>query len=168
MKKMLLVLFLLPLFLFAQSADKTTYTKTGQNVPAFSVTTLDGKTININDLKGKVVLLNFFATWCGPCMAEMPRVEKEIWQKYKNENFVVLALGREHSKEELDKFNKEKGFTFLIAPDTKRAVFSLFAKESIPRNYLIDKEGKIIWQGIGYDKNEFDKLIVEIGKALKK
>jgi peroxiredoxin len=167
MKKILLVLFLLPLFLSAQTEDKTTYTKVGQNVPAFSVTTLDGKTINIADLKGKVVLLNFFATWCGPCMLEMPVVEKEIWQKYKGDNFVVLALGREHSKDELEKFNKEKGFTFLIAPDPKRGVYSLFAKETIPRNYLINKEGKIIWQGIGYSKEEFAKLIVEIEKAIK-
>ena len=168
MKKLFLFIVLVPFILLAQTEDKSTYTKAGQTVPSFTVTTLDGKTINISDLKGKVVLLNFFATWCGPCMTEMPRVEKEIWQKYKGDNFVVLALGREHSKEELEKFNKEKGFTFYIAPDIKREVYSKFAKELIPRNYLIDKNGVIVMQGIGYNTDEFDKLVNEIEKQLKK
>lgn len=167
MKKLFLVLFLLPFILFSQTDDSKTYTKAGQNVPAFKVTTLDGKTIDITALKGKVVLLNFFATWCPPCMKEMPLVEKEIWQKFKSDNFIVLAVGREHSTEELVKFNKEKGFTFLIAPDPKRSVFSLFAKESIPRTYVIDKNGKIAFQSIGYEEKEFNYMIEEIKKLLK-
>lgn len=168
MKKLFLVLLLIPVFAFAQSNDPKTYTKEGQTVPSFKVTTLDGTQIDISQLKGKVVLLNFFATWCGPCMAEMPRVEKEIWLKHKEEGLVVLALGREHSKEELVKFQKEKGFTFMIAPDPKREVFSLFAKESIPRNYVIDKEGKIAMQGIGYVPEEFEALKKKIEELLKK
>jgi peroxiredoxin len=168
MKKLILLVFFLPLLVIAQQEDKSTYTKTGQAVPAFIVTTLEGKTIDIQQLKGKVVLLNFFATWCGPCMQEMPRVEKEIWQKFKDKDFVVLALGREHSKEELEKFNKEKSFTFPIAPDPKRGVFSLFAKESIPRNYIIDKNGTIVFQGIGYSADEFEKMKTQIETLLKK
>ncbi|MBA4318153.1 MAG: protein-disulfide isomerase [Flavobacterium sp.] len=159
---------LIPFVLFSQTDDSKTYTKVGQDVPAFKVTALDGKTIDITAMKGKVVLLNFFATWCGPCMQEMPLVEKEIWQKLKSDNFVVLAVGREHSTEELIKFNKEKGFTFLIAPDLKRGVYSLFAKELIPRTYVIDKNGKIAFQSIGYDAKEFNNMIEEIKKLLKK
>ena len=168
MKKAILLLFVLLLQVItpAQTEDKAAYTKVGQEVPAFSVQTLDGKTIDIAQLKGKVVLINFFATWCPPCMNEMPRVEKEIWQKFKGKDLVVLAIGREHSKEDLVKFNKEKGFTFSIAPDPKRGVYSLFAKELIPRNYLIDKNGKIVMQGSGYGAKEFDKLISEIEKLL--
>lgn len=167
MKKLILLFFFLPLFIIAQQEDKSTYTKTGQAVPAFKVTTLEGKSIDIQQLKGKVVLLNFFATWCPPCMLEMPRVEKEIWQKFKGKDFVVLAVGREHSKEDLEKFNKEKGFTFLIAPDPKRGVFSLFAKESIPRNYIIDKNGTIVFQGAGYSAEEFEKMKTQIETLLK-
>jgi peroxiredoxin len=168
MKKVFMVLLLLPALLFSQTDDSKTFTKTGQDVPAFTVKTIDGKTIDISALKGKVVLINFFATWCPPCMQEMPLVEKEIWQKLKSENFIVLAIGREHSAKELIKFNKEKGFTFSIAPDPKRGVFSLFAKESIPRNYVIDKKGKIAFQGIGYEEKEFKNMIEEIKKLLEK
>lgn len=167
MKKIFPVLLLLSVLLSAQTEDLKTYTKVGQDVPAFTVKTLDGQTIDITKMKGKVILLNFFATWCAPCMLEMPHVEKDIWQKLKNENFIVLAVGREHSAEELIKFNKEKGFTFSIAPDPKRSVYSLFAKELIPRNYVIDKKGKIAFQGTGYEEKEFKSMIEKIQKLLK-
>ena len=161
------LLLLLSVPLLAQVTDTTTLTKVGQAVPNFTVTTLDGKVVKIAELKGKVVLINFFATWCGPCMGEMPHVEKEIWQQLKSEKLVVLAIGREHSKDELIKFNKEKGFTFLIAPDPKRDVYSLFAKQFIPRNYVIGTDGKILFQSMGYSPEEFNKMVELIKTQLK-
>jgi peroxiredoxin len=151
----------------SQDADNSTLTKVGQAVPNFSVTTLDGNTLKMSDLKGKVILINFFATWCGPCMSEMPKVETEIWQKLKSDQFVVLAIGREHTSDELVKFNKEKGFTFSIAPDPKREVYKLFATRYIPRNYVVDKNGRIAYQGMRYSPEEFGK-IVELIKGLLK
>jgi len=161
----LMLLFSLPAL--GQTPDTTTLTKTGQVVPDFSVTTIEGKVVRIAELRGKIVLINFFATWCGPCMGEMPHVEKEIWLKMRSEHLVVLAIGREHSTEELVKFNKEKGFTFLIAPDPKREVYRLFAKQFIPRNYLIGRDGKIIYQSMGYSEEEFGKLVELIRTQLK-
>jgi peroxiredoxin len=83
----------------------------------------------------------------------------------KSDKFLMVAIGREHTKDDLVKFNKEKGFTFPIAPDPKREVFSLFAKQSIPRNYVIGKDGKIAYQGIGYSPEDFGKM-VELIKGL--
>jgi peroxiredoxin len=160
-----LLVFAIPAI--AQEADTTALTKVGQKVPGFSVTTLDGNVLKSSELKGKVVLINFFATWCGPCMTEMPKVEKDIWQALKSDKLVVLAIGREHSKEELVKFNKEKGFKFSIAPDPKREVYSLFAKQFIPRNYVIDKNGTIVFQSMGYTPEEFGKMIGLIKVQLK-
>lgn len=152
--------FLALLFCGFKSDDNNgTLTKKGQTVPKFKVTTLEGKEISVSDLKGKVVLINFFATWCPPCKAEMPHLEKDIWQKYKNrEDFYLLSIGREHKAAELLKFKNEKGFTFPIAPDPKRAVFSLFARKMIPRNYLIDQSGRIAFQAIGYAPEEFEQM----------
>ncbi len=105
-KMVCLLLILLPVMLFAQENEQITYTKVGQKVPDFNFTTLDGKEYDMQSLKGKVILVNFFATWCGPCMKEMPHLENDIWQKYKNnKNFIVLAVGREHTKKQLIDFN---------------------------------------------------------------
>ena len=140
-------------------AGDGTLTKVGQKVPEFKVTTLNAKEFSTKNLEGKVVLINFFATWCPPCIAEMPHLEKEIWQKYKNrQDFYLISIGREHKTAELLKFKDEKGFTFPIAADPKRAVYSLFAEKMIPRNYIIDKTGKIAFQAIGYTPEEFERM----------
>jgi peroxiredoxin len=160
MKKYIIVISMVIVSLSAnsQDADTTTLTKIGQTVPSFTVTTIDGKVMDMFSLRGKVVLINFFATWCGPCMNELPKVEKDIWQQLKGANFLILAIGREHTKEDLVKFNKGKEYTFLIAPDPTRAVYSLFAKAYIPRNYVIGKNGRILFQSIGYSPDEFGRM----------
>lgn len=154
-----IVLVLIPVLLFAGEDDRSTLTKPGQDVPDFKVTSIDGKEIDIHKLRGKLVLLNFFATWCSPCMAEMPHLEKDIWQKYKDSDFIVLAIGRKHTQKELIEFNEKHKYTFRIAPDPDRSVYRLFAEKYIPRNYLVDSSGKIIYQSRGFKKDEFDKLI---------
>ncbi|MFH1214606.1 MAG: TlpA disulfide reductase family protein [Candidatus Neomarinimicrobiota bacterium] len=154
-------------FTIGQAQDDTTLVRIGQTVPDFKVTTLDGKIFDIKDCRGKIILLNFFATWCGPCLQEMPHLETEIWQKYKNDGLVVLAIGREHTAVQLDTFRQENKFSFQIAPDPQRKIYSLFATVYIPRNILIDRDGRIIYLSIGYDKKEFALLADLIGQKLK-
>ena len=153
-----ILLLFLPTLLLAQDEAESTLTEVGQLVPDFSVTTIDENIFDIQKLRGDVVLLNFFATWCPPCMKEMPHLEKDIWQVFKESGLIVIAIGIEHSAVELQKFNKEKGFTFHIAPDAKRDVFKLFASAYIPRNVLIDKQGKIVYQSVGFEKKDFAEL----------
>jgi peroxiredoxin len=162
--------FAAPLFFHAAAGpeEAATLTKAGQVVPDFKVTSLDGREYSREALRGKVVLLNFFATWCGPCLAELPRVEKEIWQKYKDRGLVVLVVGREHENAEVAQFQKKQKYTFAMAADPKREVYGKFATHYIPRTYLIDRDGKIAHQAVGYTEPEFKTLVEAIEKQLAK
>ncbi|WP_282015941.1 TlpA family protein disulfide reductase [Marinifilum flexuosum] len=167
MNKIVLTFITLFAALSLNASDfKGSLLKNGDKVPEFTVTTLDGKEVSIKDLKGKVVLINFFATWCGPCMKELPEVQKQLWPKFKDEKFAMVSIGREHTKDELTKWNQKKGFTFPIAPDPKREVYSKFASQYIPRNFIVDKTGKVIWQGVGFDQKELDQMIKAIQENL--
>ena len=93
----------------------------------------NGTQVPSSSLKGKVILVNFFATWCPPCQKELAEVQKMLWPKYKdNKDFVLLVIGREHTDVELQKYNEKKGFTFPLYPDKNRAIYGAFAKKSDP------------------------------------
>ena len=143
--------------------------KKGEAMPKFELTSSVYGDIKPADLKGKVVLINLFATWCGPCQTELAEVQETLWPKYKdNQDFLLLVIGREHTDEQLEKYNERKQFTFPLYPDPKREVFSLFAEKYIPRAYLFDKEGKLIYSSVGYTEEEFQILMTTIESALKK
>lgn len=165
MKITLAVLLVCFGFLFAQDPADT-ITEIGQTAPSFAATTLDGSTYTLQDLKGQVVLLNFFATWCPPCLAELPELEKQIWQPNKDKNFQLLVIGREHNAEEIRTFKDKQGYDLPFAPDPKRDTYSLFAKNYIPRNVLIDQDGIIVYQSVGYDKTEFAELVEMVNELV--
>lgn len=152
---------------FAQETKEGDIIQKGDAMPAFTLHSEVNGTVNSADLKGKVVLINIFATWCGPCQKELAEVQQTLWPKFKdNKNFQMLIIGREHTDEQLTAYNKRKGFTFPLYPDPKREVTSLFATSMIPRSYLIDKEGKVIEASMGYSEEMMTKLIKLIEKAL--
>ena len=138
----------------------------GSEMPQFSLNSSVYGDLNSADLKGKVVLVSMFATWCGPCQLELAEIEKELWPKYKdNAGFKLVVIGREHTDAQLADYNRKKGFTFPLYPDPKRGAYSKFAESTIPRAYLYDKEGKLVYSSIGYSKDEFAKLLKAIEEA---
>jgi peroxiredoxin len=143
----------------AAQNDSTSLTRIGDKAPFFTCKTIDGKTVDISKLKGKIVMINFFATWCGPCNLELPVLQKNVWSKYKdNPDFALIIVGREHNEQEVRDFVTKKSFTMPFAPDPNREIFKLYATQNIPRNVIIGKDGKIIFQNIGYSEEDFKKL----------
>lgn len=148
--------------------EQATLVKDGAKAPAFELEMFDGSVVKLADLKGKVVLLNFWATWCPPCRAELARVEKDIIERFKGEPFVFLPVSRGESRATVEAFRKQTGYSFPMGLDTKSLIYNEYAITYIPRNFLIDKEGTVVKASVGYDPEEFAELIKLIEKEIKK
>ncbi len=134
-----------------------TRVKVGDRVPDFTYTTLSGVKVASDQLEGKVLLINFFATWCGPCRAEMPHLEA-LFKKTKHRDFAMIAIGREHSAEDLLAFKREHTLTLPLAPDAERKIYGLFAEKYIPRNIVIGKDRRVKWHSVGYTATTFAEM----------
>ncbi len=143
--------------------DEFTLAKEGQKAPEFSYENNERAVVNLSDLKGKVVWITFFATWCGPCRKELPYLESQVYEKFRNHpDFELLVIGREHSREELEKFSLESGHKLPFIPDQKREIFSKYAAQNIPRNLIIDREGKISTSSVGFNEEDFDRKVKKL------
>jgi peroxiredoxin len=161
------------LYLYASSLplqpDERGYiVKVGDPAPSFTLTLTDGSTTSFEDLKGRVILLQFTASWCSVCRQEMPHIEKEIWQVYRDRGLVVIGVDRDEPLETVQQFAHEMGITYPLALDPGAEIFAKFAvKESgVTRNVLIDQEGTIAFLTRLFDRREFDALIQKIDYLL--
>jgi len=172
MKKLILFsVLLLSISLFGQTKDDRAYlVKVGDQAPDFTMKLTTGKSVKLSDLKGKVVMLQFTASWCSVCRKEMPFIEKDIWQKHKsNPNFTMMAIDRDEPKETVLKFAKSIPISYPIGLDPKADIFALYAvrEAGITRNVIIDKKGKIVFLTRLYDVAEFTKMTKLIDSMLK-
>lgn len=150
----------------AERLAATSLVHVGDRAPDFEITDADGAVFSMGDAKGKVVVINFFATWCGPCMMELPHIE-EIWKDYRDrENFALLVIGREETMEAVREFRSKKGFSFPIAPDPNREVYSLFAKEAIPRTIVVSPNGVVVYSQLGFYEADMDELRAVVTEQL--
>jgi peroxiredoxin len=176
MKSISFLFLLLATALPAQTPDKKIpagyqyIVKIGQQVPGFVMTTTDGKTIRIADLKGKVVMLQFTASWCSVCRKEMPHIEADIWSKYKNNpGFALYGIDLDEPIDIVNKFAKRIPITYPIALDPKGSIFYKFAEQGagVTRNVIIDKTGKIAFMTRLYKEEEFREMKRAIASLLK-
>ena len=156
----------------AIQADSTGYiVKVGEMAPDFTVTLTDGKQVNLSTLRGKVVMLQFTASWCGVCRKEMPFIEKDIWLKHKNNpNFALIGSDRDEPLDKVLAFAKATGVTYPLGLDPGADIFAKYAlrDSGITRNVLIDRDGKIVKLTRLYNEEEFTSLVQKIDEMLKK
>jgi peroxiredoxin len=142
--------------------------KTGDQAPDFVINEAGGKSYKLSDLKGRVVMLQFTASWCSVCRKEMPFIEEEIWKPGKESGLAVIGIDRDELLEKVLKFKKDIGITYPLALDPGADIFSLFAlKEAgVTRNVIIDRTGKIVFLTRLFSREEFDLMKKEIRSQL--
>ena len=144
--------------------------KVGDMAPDFEMELTNGQKVKLSDLRGKVVMLQFTASWCGVCRKEMPFIEKDIWQKHKdNEAFALYGVDRDEPLDKVVAFAKQTGVTYPLGLDPGADIFAKYAdrKAGITRNVLIDKAGKIVMLTRLYNTEEFASLCKKIDERDK-
>ncbi|MBU1014663.1 MAG: TlpA family protein disulfide reductase [Bacteroidetes bacterium] len=167
----LALLFFSTTGLIAQEADSVGYiVKDGDTAPQFTMTLTDGSQVSMADLKGKVVLLQFTASWCVVCRKEMPFLESEIWQEYKDKGLVMIGIDRDEPLETVQKFAKQMKITYPLALDPNADIFGLFAlkQSGVTRNVIIDRNGRIVFKTRLFDREEFDHMKAKIKELIER
>ena len=129
--------------------------------PEFTLTDLSGKTWTFSELRGKVVLVNFWATWCPPCRKEMPDLEA-LYGRFGSKGFVVLGISDEEATK-VEPFIRERKISFPVLLDSGRKVNEMFVVEGIPKSFVYDREGKLVAQSI--DMRTRKQFLEMLGKA---
>ncbi len=159
----------------AEGREEDLYTKIrislikgDKKAPDFSLLDLRGRRVGLKEFRGKIILLNFWATWCGPCKEEMPFLEI-LHQQFKEKDFVVLTVSVDYEGAKLvqDFINKQR-YTFPVLLDPKCEVLDLFDVKGIPTTFLIDKKGKLLGRAIGPRDWKCQEAISLIGILVEK
>lgn len=128
----------------------------------FTLTDLQGKTWHLGDLRGKVVLVNFWATWCPPCRKEMPDLQA-LYDKYKDQGFLVLAISDEEAAK-VAPFVAERQISYPVLLDPGDKVHQLYEVEGIPKSFVYDRSGKLVAQSIDMrTRGQFQEMIARAG-----
>ncbi len=158
------LLALLPVLIAACGNQKNArdgfIVKKGMMAPDFVINEASGKSYRLSDLRGRVVMLQFTASWCSVCRTEMPFIEKDIWKVKQNDSIVIIGIDRGEPIETVIDFQKSSGVTYPLALDASEEIFRLYAKKEagVTRNVIIDRKGKIIWLTRLYKPSEFEKM----------
>jgi len=165
------ILMLFPALLVAQveGADRGYIVKVGDKCPDFEIKLPNGEKTSMKELRGKVVMLQFTASWCGVCRKEMPHIEKDIWQAYKGKGLILYGIDRGETPEVTTAFADKIGITYPLALDEDESIFQKFAlkKAGVTRNILVDRSGKIVYLTRLFNMEEFEGLKKKIGELLE-
>ncbi len=133
-------------YLYISSDESHTTSDIGE-IPSIEIETITGQKLNLSDLKGKIVLINFWATWCPPCREEMPYFE-EIYRRYREKGFTIIAVSVDANENFVKDFVKDYDISFPVSMD-KEGLSDMFGVSSLPMSFLYDESGKLIKRKIG-------------------
>ena len=139
--------------------------KVGKKAPAISGNTLSGKKVDLKKLRGKVVLVDFWATWCAPCKVALP-FYAELYRKKKKDGFELLTININKKEAAARAFAKKEGFKFPIVHDSDQKIIESYNPSNMPTSYLIDKKGKIRYIHAGFNAGQKAKITKEIERLL--
>ena len=160
-----LIVAIVAVILLLPSCGGNSSKKAG-DVESTTLVKAGGKT-DLAELKGKVVLLNFWATWCPPCRQELARVQSDVIDRFAGRDFVFLPISRGETHQTVAAFREKTGYSFPMGLDPSQTVYDRYASNYIPRNFVIDRNGKVVLASVGYDPEEFDEMIKTIEKTLE-
>lgn len=150
--------------------DRGYKVRVGDEAPLFTtVDALSGDTVRLADLRGKVVMLQFTASWCGVCRKEMPQIESRIWQRHKNDTtFALLGIDRDEPAEKVARFVEQTGVTYPLVLDPDADIFGLYADKQagVTRNVIIGRDGRIVMTTRLYEEKEFERMVAVIDSLL--
>ncbi len=140
--------------------------KVGDSAPDLELLMLDGSIKKLSEFNSPVIVLNFFASWCGVCRKEIPHIEKEIWQPFKDKGVAIIGVNFKEKPDVAQKAKRETGMTYPVALDTAGKIFEQFARGGVTRNIVLDKNLKIIFLTRLFDTDEFEQMKSVIHKQL--
>jgi len=158
------LLILSVLIFFVISCGGSTKTSSTSSKYDFTLESMQGNKVTLSALKGKVVILDFWATWCPPCRAAIPRLI-ELYNKYQNQGLLVLGIALDE-RNEVIKLSKEMGINYPVLFDDKQTSRN-YEIQSIPTLFVIDKKGKQVYKEIGFSEEGFSQMEEKIIELLK-
>jgi peroxiredoxin len=175
MKRIVTLSVVVLLAMTAYSQDQKVFehgylVQVGDMAPDFTIREAGGESYSLSDLRGKVVMLQFTASWCSVCRKEMPFIEDEIWLPGKDKGLVVIGIDRDEPESTVLKFRDDMKITYPLALDPGAGIFALFAQKEagVTRNVIINREGEIIFLTRLFEREEFDEMKRVIFRELEK
>jgi hypothetical protein len=142
--------------------DEYSYLTAGDAFPGVEIEPVESSEV-ITWGSGRIILLNFFIVPCKHCKKMLEYIQEYLWPEFQDSEGYLVSIGREHTQQEVMAFRDEGNYLVPFAADPDRSIYSQFAQKKVPRNYLFDKEGQLVYQTRGFDLDQLSTL----GKILQ-
>ena len=162
------ILIMVTVLLGSEPDERGYIVSIGDMAPDFTMEYTTGEKVTLSDLRDKIVVLQFTASWCSVCILEMPHLEKDVWQAFKDKGVLLIGVDRDEPLETVIQFQKEMKTTYPLALDPGADIFGLFAdkKSGVTRNIVIDQNGKIVFLTRLFEEQEYKEMIQVIKELI--